>query len=100
VDEVTEEGSTFDLTLTFRAGQRYCCYEPGCHTGLDDPEVWPELRRVFDRHGLAEVRPVTVRKLRGIVEPGAILGDGVASRNPVVRDGFSYESGPYSERIA
>jgi hypothetical protein len=97
VDWAADDGSVFDLTLTFKAGERYCCAEPGCHLGLNDPECWRSLRQVFERLGLARVPPVTVRKVRGIVEPGAILGYGVASKRPVVSTGFTYEAGPYSE---
>src|SRR4051794_8011688 len=73
VDGAAEDGSAFDLTLTFRSGERYCCAEPGCHLGLNDPQVWRDLREVLGRHGLAGIPPMTVRRLRGVVEPGAVL---------------------------
>jgi hypothetical protein len=55
VDGAAEDGSAFDLTLTFRSGERYCCAEPGCHLGLYDPEVWRSLREVIGRHGLVGI---------------------------------------------
>src|SRR5215213_6474967 len=70
VEGAAENGSEFELTLTFKSGEQYCCAEPGCHTGLNDPEVWRCLREVLGRHGLAGLPLVTVRKLRVVVDPG------------------------------
>jgi hypothetical protein len=93
VSEATDDGSAFALALTFRSGERYCCAEPLCHLGLHDPRVWRIIREILGRHGLAEIPPMTVLKLRGVVEMGAILGD-----KANVSDGYTYEVGPYFER--
>ena len=101
VDNVAEDCSEFDLTLTFKSGERYCCAEPGCHTGFQALECWPELREVFGSHGLAAVPPVTIRRLTGVVERGARLRCYLkAGRSDVVSQGYTYEAGPYQERTA
>jgi hypothetical protein len=97
VDGVAKDGSGFDLILTIKSGERYCCAEPGCHTGLYDPESWRHLRLVFGRHGLADIPPVTIRRLRGVVEREALLTCNLAFGKPEESQGYAYESGPYHE---
>jgi hypothetical protein len=60
------------LMLVFRAGETYCCSEPGCHLGLHDLDIWnriiPELRKancIISDH--------QVIKVIGIVQAGAQL---------------------------
>jgi hypothetical protein len=97
IDRAAADGSQFELTLTFKSGERYCCSEPGCHTGLHDSEPWPYLREVFAQRGLAGIPTMTVTKLVGIVEPGTVFGWGVPSMRPIESTGFIYEDGPYRE---
>ena len=97
IDGAAANGSRFELTLTFQAGERYCCPEQGCHAGLNDPECWRVLREVLGQHGLADIPKMTVTRFVGIIEPGAVLGWDVPSRKPIVSDGFTYEAGPFPE---
>jgi hypothetical protein len=101
VDGVADDGSELELTVTFKSGERYCCCESGCHTGFHSSESWRRLRALFGRHGLVEIPPVTIRLLRGVVEPGALLRCNLAfGLEEDVGEGFTYERGPYRERDA
>jgi hypothetical protein len=89
------------LTLTFKSGERYCFAEPGCHTGFHASESWRAQREIFGRYGLADLPPVTVRRLVEVVERGALLRCNLAFGYPeAVIQGYTYESGPYRERNA
>ena len=101
VDGVADDGSGFDLTLTFKSGECYCCAEPGCHTGFNDSESWRRLRNVFRRHGLATIPPLRIRLFKGVVERGALLRCNlVFGYSEAVSQGYSYEDGPFHERDA
>jgi hypothetical protein len=50
------DGAVIELTLTFRAGLAYCCYEWGCHLTLYEGKRWEWLRRELSGRGL-EVPP-------------------------------------------
>jgi hypothetical protein len=102
IDDVAPDGSAFDLTLIFKSGVRYCCAEPGCHTGfgLKGWKSWQLLREMFGRHGLADIPPVTIRRFCGVVEPGALLTCLHAVGMPEETVGYTYETGPYHERDA
>lgn len=65
------DGLTFDLVLGFKAGETYCCYEPGCHLVLSDGLVWDRLREILIEMRMLRPPLLTVRQLRGIVEPGS-----------------------------
>jgi hypothetical protein len=84
IDKVADDDSVFDLTLTFKSGERYCCCEDGCHAGfaLNDSRCWRRLREVFGRQGLADIPPVTIRRLHGVVEHGALLRVNLALGGP------------------
>ena len=60
------------LTLTFKAGVRYCCAEPGCHLWLFDAAHWERLHRCMADEGLVPSRPLTVH-VHGVVERDAML---------------------------
>jgi hypothetical protein len=49
----TLDGGVIDLTLTFRAGSAYCCYEWGCHLALYEGKRWGWLRRELATRGVA-----------------------------------------------
>jgi hypothetical protein len=100
VDEVADDASRFDLTLIFKSGERYCCAQPGCHTGfgLRDSGSWRRLREILERDGLVGIPPMTVYRLRGIVETGALLECHLALGLPLESEGYTYEVGPYCER--
>jgi hypothetical protein len=68
------EGSAVALTLTFRAGSAYCCYEWGCHLNLRAGQRWQWLRRELSACGLVPAERLELR-LAVIVEPGALFFD-------------------------
>jgi hypothetical protein len=102
VDEVADDASRFDLTLVFKSGVRYCCAEPGCHTGFGPADLrsWRRLRAILERDGLVGIPPMTLYRLRGIVERGALLECHLAFGLPLESEGYTYEVGPYHERKA
>jgi hypothetical protein len=62
-----------DLVLTFKAGCRYCCGEPGCYLWPFKPEFWLRLRKALAEAGVAEpCFPMTLH-VKGVVEEGAIF---------------------------
>jgi hypothetical protein len=104
VDEITPDGSEFDLTLTFKAGKRYCCPELGCHIGYSEVDWWRRLREVMRGLGLARTPPMTIRTLRVVVESGARLecltDFGRGKLRSDESEGFTYEAGPLAESDA
>jgi hypothetical protein len=68
------EGSSLDLTLTFRAGSAYCCCEWGCHLSLPKGRRWEWLRQELHGRGLAPAGGLTLH-LTVVVEPGALVFD-------------------------
>ena len=64
-------GDEIDLTLTFLAGESYCCMEPGCHIGLAAPAAWEEIANCL---GFS----VTALNLTTIVEKGAVIAGHVS----------------------
>jgi hypothetical protein len=101
IDEMAPDGSEFDLTLTFKAGNRYCCPELGCHLAYSEVDWWRRLRDIMREHGLAHTPPMTIRKLRVVVEPGACLecrtDFGRGKLRSEESEGFTYETGPFAE---
>lgn len=61
-------GDTVQLRVTFLAGHRYCCAEPGCHFGPH----WNRLRQIASKHYMALPRNLKVC-FHGVVEAGAKL---------------------------
>jgi hypothetical protein len=102
VDEVADDASRFDLTLVFKSGVRYCCAEPGCHTGfgLRDSGSWRRMRKILERDARVGIPPMTINRLRGIVEQGALLECLLAFGMPLESQGYTYEVGPFYERNA
>lgn len=93
VENVAPDGSRCDLILTFRSGVRYCCIQFGCHLGdIDAPEYWSSLREAMDRHGLGPIPLPILRRVRVVVEEGALVdvGDRVRPSKAI-----GYEEGPF-----
>jgi hypothetical protein len=89
----------FDLALTFKAGERYCCFEDGCHHSLSSKDGWRLLREHLGRMGYTGGPPLVLSVLRVRVEKGARASYGgllVGEQETVVDDG-EYQSGPYAE---
>lgn len=70
----TLDGGVIDLTLTFRAGSAYCCYEWGCHLALHDGKRWDGLRRELAARGVRAPDRLQLR-LTVVVEAGALFFD-------------------------
>lgn len=49
------KGETIDLTLTFRAGSAYCCYEGRYQLALYEGKRWDRLRQELSAIGMAPV---------------------------------------------
>jgi hypothetical protein len=100
IDGVADDASGFDLTLVFKSGVRYCCAEPGCHTGfgLKNSGSWRCVREILERNGSVGIPPMTIHRLRGIVERRALLECLLAFGMPEESEGYTYEAGPYHER--
>ena len=83
-------GPIIKLTLTFRTGAAYCCYEPDCHLSLLRQKHWTVLRRDLADAGLTV--PITLElRLTMVIEAGALFYDfarPVLSRPGVRRYGF------------
>jgi hypothetical protein len=59
------------IELTFLAGEKYCCAEPGCHTGLYADPPWQRLRAALRAEGVEPLgAPLSVR-IRAVTQPGA-----------------------------
>jgi hypothetical protein len=99
IDEISPSRSEFDLILVFKAGERYCCPEPGCHLGYDQADWWLTLRGLMEEQGIGDLPPLTIRKIRGIVERGTRLQCRAVFERPEESDGFSYEHGPIAEIV-
>jgi hypothetical protein len=70
----TLDGGTIDLSLTFRAGSAYCCYEWGCHLNLYEGKRWGWLRRELTARKVPFPDRLELR-LTVIVETGALFFD-------------------------
>src|ERR1700722_17805196 len=80
VENLSSDGSEFDLNLTFKSGVRYCCIEHGCHIPLDGSSEncahwFDEVRDRLMVAGIEDLPPMTIRKLHVVVEQGAISDD-------------------------
>src|SRR5689334_5156744 len=79
------------LTLTYRAGGRYCCPVPAC---LFTPD-WDRLRHLLRERGVQVEQPLRVL-LRCVYERGARFARNPADRNPVYEP---IEQGQTSEHV-
>jgi hypothetical protein len=96
VKNVAADGAEVELVVTFGAGQRYCCFEPGCHFAYYDARGWAKLRAAMDRQGLGHLPLPVIRRLRGVIEAGAVM---MPTPNPSLPSYVSdtaeeYEVGP------
>ncbi len=92
VDNLSSDGTEFDLNLTFKSGVRYCCIEHGWHVPLYDSSKnyasWFEtIRNWLKEAGLEDVPPMTIRRLHVVVEEGAIC------------DGLQHDPRPHESRL-
>ena len=94
-EKIAPDGSDLDLIATLRAGERYCCSQPGCHFDFSSAGTWSELRGVMDAHGLRELPLPRARVLRVVVEEGAPLDPGGLRSPPLKSRGYVHEDGPF-----
>lgn len=98
---VSDDGSQFDLALTFKTGTRYCCMELGCHLpfalhGANKAKWIKRFRQLMTNRGYAELGPITINNVHVIVEEGAIVD--IVPNQPKVNERRSvYDSGPFRE---
>jgi hypothetical protein len=94
VENLATDASYLDLVLTFRSGVRYCCFEFACHFPFYDERSWSRLRGCMDRHGLGDFPLPVIRKVRGVIEKGAVVQPSPVG--PVyIMEGSEYEAGPF-----
>jgi hypothetical protein len=95
LEDIAPDGSELDLIVTLRAGERYCCSQPGCHFDFCSAETWSELRRDMNARGLRELALPRIRMLRVVVEGGALFDPGGLRSPPLKSRGYVYEDGPF-----
>ncbi len=94
LENISIEGSQLDLILTFRSAVRYCCFEFACHFAHYGTRGWSRLRDAMDRHGLNGLPLPVIRKVRAVIEPGAVATP--SPQGPAFRmEGSEYEAGPF-----
>jgi hypothetical protein len=86
------EGRQVTMTLTFRAGSAYCCYETGCHLDLHEGRRWEGLRRELASLNLEPEAQLSMR-LTTIIEPGALFFD-FARPDPKRRSWYAFRTAP------
>ena len=104
VSNVRKSGTrvAFDLTLTFKKGKRYCCFEDGCHHWLFSKDGWQRVRALMRENGGVQPGPLRMATLFGRVEKGARANYGGMPdrRQELVTKTYRYRAGPYDERKA
>lgn len=95
----SDDGCIYDLIITFKKGEQYCCLESACHFGFWRAEDWSRLRNEFPDLGLQELDPLHIETVRVIVEEGVLHGLGyVHDSSQLIESGQqSYELGPFDE---
>ena len=101
VEVAAESNRAFELTLTFKSGARYCCFESRCHFGSWSDLKWKTLRDELTLSGAADFGPIRISKLRVVVEAGAEFGGFESNHGRVMQEptGYSYEDGPFEEIV-
>ena len=85
------DGGVIDLTLTFRAGAAYCCYEWGCHLALSEGKRWGWLRRELGTCGVPVPDRLELR-LSCVIEEGAVFFN-LFRPDPARRNWYAFEAG-------
>jgi hypothetical protein len=91
IENIRGEGEEFELHITFRAGQTYCCCEDLCQTGVFTEKRWRQLRAALAAHGVEPQEPLVVRICTRL-EAGARLHYG---KNDEPELGM-YDQGPWT----
>jgi len=94
VENLATNGPELDLVLTFRAGNRYCCFEFADHFAFYSNRGWSRLRKCMDSHGLDQLPLPTIRKLHAVIEKGAVMTP--SPKVPLcIWEGSAYQAGPF-----
>lgn len=96
LEDVDPGGTELDLVVTFRAGEKYCCSQLGCHSHFRGAQPWSRLREEMDAQGLGEFPLPRIRKVRVVIEPGAVFDAGGRRFPPIESKGSIYEDGPFA----
>lgn len=97
VVDVGEDGADLVVHAFFRAGERYCCYEPGCHFFVGRLD-WARLRRAMAEECIDHLNPVRILQWRVTVEAGAEFHHGeLKIAHPAIEKALSYALGPFVE---
>src|SRR5690349_13951504 len=94
LEDVSPDGAEVTLVVTFRSGVRYCCFESAGHFAYYRRLGWERLRAALDRQGLAHLPLPTIRRLRGVIEAGAVMTPNRVSP-AYVSEASEYEIGPF-----
>ena len=101
VINLSANAARFDLVLTFRAGRRYCCPEPGCHLGPFYRPFWEAIRERIEDRGLRQPRPMRLVHIHTMIEPGAVFRTFAGMDLPPASPTFdAYRSAGWSEADA
>lgn len=73
----SEDGRVYQLNITFKSGEKYCCNELGCHFGFWGKADWVRFRAYLPAVGLADIGPLTITKIKVKIEQGSFWGVGV-----------------------
>jgi len=96
LENIVPASFELDLIVTLRAGERYCCSEPGCHFDFNSVETWSELREHMNAQGLRERSLPRIHILRVVVEEGVLFDPGGLRSSPLKSRGYAHEYGPFS----
>jgi len=80
-------GNELDVTITFLAGQRYCCFEHGCHYDFGRARFWRRLRE--EMAGL-NCQPLEIIRHRVNVESGVLQEDSTQAMYPLESTPWCY----------
>jgi hypothetical protein len=102
VTDVSPNDREFEIRITYRAGELYCCAESMCHFGCWRPSDWGRIRSVLTELGVRDLGPLTVTAIRTTVEAGARFGsENRDDESPVwVSPAHHWVEGPFSEAEA
>jgi hypothetical protein len=100
VTNLSSDGCDFDLTLTFKAGVRYCCFQALCHVPLNpsSKNAWfGKIRERLKATGNENVPTMTIRRLHVVVEQGAISVVGPRDKPYRHECRTEHDEGPFKE---
>ncbi len=95
LENIAQDGSELGLVVTLRAGETYCCSQSSCHFDFGHATIWSELRGDMDAQGLRELPLPRIRRLRVVVEAGALFDPGGLRSTSLESRGYVYEEGPF-----